>query len=92
MADTLPNVTLTEDTWIDLYDATGLTPGDQIELQNIGKEPVYLYSGATAPVGIPGDAYNLLPVFEYAQNVSGDAGAWALSKGGKGLVNVRLAV
>lgn len=92
MADTLPNVTLPDGVWVDLYAATGLPVGDQIELQNIGSVEVYLYSGATAPAEVPGDAYNILPVYEFAQNASGDAGAWAAVKNNKGLVNVRLAV
>lgn len=92
MADTLTNIELPDGEWVDLYATASLTPGDQIEIQNIGGTEVYLYSGSTAPASVPGDAYNLLPVYGFAQNVAGDAGAWAAVKNNKGLVNIRLAV
>lgn len=77
MADTLPFVTLPAGTWVDLYAATGVTVGTQLDVQNIGSELIYLHTGATAPTETPGDEFTLLLPFDHSENNSGDSGAWA---------------
>ena len=42
MADTLPNVTLPPNIWVDLYAATGVPVGTAIGVSNIGVADVYL--------------------------------------------------
>lgn len=90
MADTLDNIALEKGVWVDLYDGSGLTIGtDQLEVQNLGNSLIYLYAGATAPTDKPGNAYNVLPQFQTAQNSTDDAGAWALCLNTDGLINVK---
>ncbi len=89
MADTLPNVDLPKNTWVNLYDNTGIPVGTQILAQNIGVCDVYLASQLTLPA-IDTDAYQILLRSQSAVNDPGDAGAWAYCYAG-GAVNVRLA-
>ena len=86
MADTLPNVTLVAGVWTDLYAATGITVGNQILIQNLGNNPIYLHANAVAPV--PSDGFKSLPPTREAVNSTGDAGAWALSNVVDTILNV----
>lgn len=78
MADTLLDVPLPAKTAVDLYDATAITVGVQINVQNNSTGDVRLFAGATAPtLGVSGST--LLRPGIMATNDDGDAGAWAWS-------------
>ena len=79
------NVNLPARTWVDLYDATGITVGVQISVLNITSRPVRLASTAIEPVAT--DDHIPLPFNDTKMNAAGDAGAWAFSVAG-GAVDV----
>jgi hypothetical protein len=87
MADTLPNITIPEQTWVDLYAASGIAIGTQILVQNIGACDIYLTSQASQPTD--DTAHQIIKRSQFAINDAGDTGAWAYCREG-GLVNVRL--
>ena len=87
MADTLKNVRLPADTWVDLYATSGISTGTQIQTQNVSQTRVRLHTGATAPDET--DGFNILsPDTVPFVNQSSSAGEWALSETSDGLVNV----
>jgi len=90
MAATLPNVPPLANTWVDLYDATGITPGTKIAVDNIGNTTIRLNTKATSPLVT--DGYNELspndPDFE---NIAADPILWAFNPIVDGLINVRIA-
>ena len=88
MSDTLPNVTVSERVWTNIYAATGITVGTQILVQNIGSCDVYLTSQAAAPTD--DTAHQIVKRGQFALNDPDDAGAWAYCQGCDGLLNVRL--
>jgi hypothetical protein len=94
MADTIQNIKLTANTWIDLYAATGITVGVQITVENLASTPVKLHTSAGLPT--PTDAksdetgaFSLLQGFSTSVNAVGDSGAWACSDS-DGLLNTRI--
>ena len=87
MADTLANITLPSDTWVNLYAASGISVGTQIQTQNVGQTRVRLHTGATAPTSSGG--FNIIPPdSEPLVNQATSAGEWAFSETSNGLVNV----
>lgn len=91
MADTLPNVILTPNTWIDLYAETGIPVGTKISVDNVGVNDIYLTVQATQPP-VNHDAYTIIrreSAFSSA-NDEGDSGAWAYSPMVQGKLNVRI--
>ena len=88
MADTLPDVPLPKNTWVDLYAATGILVGTQIVVTNKGSSRIILQSKATTPTDLNGPT---LAVDEDRINEVGDSGAWAYSENIEGKVNVRAA-
>lgn len=93
MADTLNNIQLPTDTWVDLYAATGISVGEAISVENTGASDVYLVVSDTQPDAVP-DAFNFLKRDgDPMRNNAGDSGAWALSRNSDGKVNIsRVAV
>ena len=87
MSDTLPNIRLPAQTWINIYAESGITIGDQILVQNIGVCDVYLTSQAAQPTDYL--AHYIVQRSQSAVNDFGDLGAWAYCHEG-GLINVRL--
>ena len=87
MADTLPNIELTDNEWVDLYAASGIVVGTKIVVQNLGVPAVYLSTSATSPDDT--DAFQILQFGIEAANEAGDSGAWAMCLNSNGLVNVR---
>ena len=83
----MTNVTLPKRTWVDLYDATGITPGTQIQVMNITPNDVRLAATALEPTP-PYDHVPLLFGRGSLVNETTDAGAWALCLAG-GAVDVR---
>ena len=80
----MPNVKLDKNTAVDLYDATGITPGTQIQVYNNDSTTVKL---STSEAGLSDDYVNV-GGFEAFHNDAGDAGAWAICFSG-GLINVK---
>lgn len=89
MAETLNNIDLPTDTWVDLYEQSGISVGEAITVENVGGSDVLLAVKATQP---PADhnAFNVLKRGgDPLRNNVGDPGAWAISKNADGRVNVR---
>lgn len=87
MADTLDNVTLTKNTWVDLYAATSIAVGTRILIQNIGSTPLKLHTSASEPASNAG--YVLLSSMQAMANETGDSGCWVKSDYTDGQVNVQ---
>ena len=83
MATSLPSVTIPANTWVDIYDATGIVLGTQIILQNIGSSEVDLVESATQPASSIG--HNSLPPREFFTNSASAVGAWGFSLTGSTL-------
>lgn len=87
MADSLPNITVDSESWIDLYDASGITVGNQLVVQNVGQTRILLHTGASAPDDTVG--FNVLPVNSIPYvNQENSTGEWAKSVDADGSVNV----
>lgn len=90
MADTINNITLQPNVWVDLYAESGISVGTAISVQNIGVFDVNLTVRATQP-SLDHNAYNVVQKdngISY-RNSAGDSGAWALCPNGVGKINVR---
>ena len=87
MADTINNVRLPVGVWVNLYAATGITVGTQIQVQNLGNTNVLVNTGAAQPTAVSG--YNIIKPdsLVFVSDVSPN-GAWAQSQRGVGVVNV----
>ena len=82
----MTNVVLPEGEWVDLYDATGIVVGVQIDVVNMTPNDVRLASTAAEPV--PADDHTpLLFGRAIGQNDDADPGAWAMCVAG-GAVDV----
>lgn len=90
MADTLNNVVLPANTWVDLYSETGITVGVKILLQNLGSTNIRIATKTTAPLAA--DGFKRVNPNQQATNETGDSGAWAYSPIVDGLVNAGVAV
>lgn len=88
MADTLENITLTANTWTDLYAETGIAVGTAIKVQNIGVADVYLTVSASTP-SLDLDRYNVVQRENgvFLRNDEGSTGAWAYCQS-TGKINV----
>lgn len=83
MATSLSPVRVNPNSWVDLYDATGITIGVQIIIQNIGSSQGQLTEAATIPpIPIGTTGINVISSREFLTNSSGAVGAWAYSKRG----------
>ena len=90
MPDTLSNIPLPANTWVDLYAASGETVGAQLIVQNQGTTNILLTTKATEP--ITGDGFLSVAPDHQATNELRDSGAWAYSPIVKGRINVRAAL
>ena len=83
MPDTIDNVEIPANTWVDIYAnaaviAAGLTVGTQIKVQVVNGGPVRLVASASKPTTDTG--FNILtPSNDVWQNETGDSGAWVYS-------------
>lgn len=94
MADTLPDVSLPANAWVDLYAATGIIVGTKVNIHNKGASRITVAVSAAEPISIELGVF-LAPVGSGAssiplQNDDGDSGLWAYSQSG-GSVNVEVA-
>ncbi|MCK5132694.1 MAG: hypothetical protein KAR40_11150 [Candidatus Sabulitectum sp.] len=78
MADTLLNIPIPENEWVDLYDLSGIAVGTAIQVQNVGINDVYLVEAATQP-DVDFDGYNVVSRANgnILHNETGASGAWA---------------
>ena len=87
MADTLPNIRLPQNQWVNLYTASGIPVGTRIQIQNVGNTDVQTVTSATAPTAATG--YNKIrPTSLTFVSQASPSGAWARSPSGLGVVNV----
>lgn len=89
MPNTIQNITVPTNLWVDLYALAGLAVGTQLIIENSGDIDVYLAVQAVQP-GQDHDAYNIVkrrPSISL-QNTQGDAGAWAYCPGGAGKLSI----
>ncbi len=83
MADTINNVEVAANTWVDIYAdaaviAAGLTVGTKIRAQVVSGGPVRLVAKATQPTLT--DGFNTLkPGNDFFINETGDSGSWVYS-------------
>jgi len=87
MADTLNNIVIPNNEWINLNTASGIGLTVQLKIQNIGVVPILLYTGASAPVDEL--AFNVLsPSNFFFINELPTTGEWARAVGSSGVLNV----
>lgn len=91
MADTLQNIPLPANAWVDIYALSGIAVGTAIAVENVGNNDVYLTVRATQPP-VDYDAYNIVKRdWPQYRNDTGASGAWAFSPSVAGKINVRVA-
>lgn len=85
MPNNLPNVSIPQNQWTDLYAALGVSIGTLLAIENVGDADVYLAVQATQPTA-DHNAYTIVkrPPSVAVQNTAGDAGAWAYCNGSVG--------
>lgn len=88
MADTLPDIPLPANQWVDLYTESSILVGTQIITNNKGSSRIILATQATEPTTLDGVVCD---VNESSINENGDSGAWAYSANVEGRVNVQVA-
>lgn len=89
MAETLPIIPLPPNTWVDIYDATGIAVGEQIIAQNIGPVDANLVTSPTEPLDL--SARNILARTDYARNEINSTGEWAFCQNDGGCISVKKA-
>lgn len=87
MPDTLDNILLPANTWVDLYVQSGEDVGTQLIVQNLGAASILLTTKATEPISTTG--FNSVAPKYQAINEAGDSGAWAFSPVVDGKLAVR---
>ena len=91
MSDTLKNIKLVRNTWIELYAESGVSIGSQIAVENISAIPIKIYRGETVPLDaddVENGFFNRLLAHGETEHIAGDLGVWALSEGDGCVVNV----
>lgn len=80
MATSLPQVVLPSKTWVDLYDATGITLGTQLIIQNTGGTEARLVESLAQPELTNG--FNLIPERDFLTSATAPVGSWAYAHSG----------
>lgn len=83
MATSLTPVSIPADTWVDLYNATGITIGVQLIVQNIGNNNAKLSESLAEPIQSTG--HNVISPGGYLTNSLTAVGAWGYSGSGTSL-------
>jgi len=78
MATSLTPVTLEPNVWKDLYDATGITLGVQLSIQNTGKSQARLSESLLEPISTTGS--NNINVDKSFSSADTPIGVWAISR------------
>lgn len=89
MADNLLIVPIPQNTWVDLYDATGIAVGSVLQIENSGAADVYLSVQEAEPAK-DDKKYNVIkrPPSVNMQNSDGDLGAWAYCSNTNGQLSI----
>jgi len=87
MSETLLNIPITKETWLDVYVLLVIDSGVQISIQNIGCTDLYYSISLTEPP-IDSDKYRILKRGEIASFPNLDPSVWVFSPQVNGLVNV----
>jgi hypothetical protein len=80
MSTSLPQVVLPSKQWVDLYDATGITLGTKLIIQNTGGNEVRLVESLAQPELNSG--FNVLYATEYLTSAAAPVGSWAYAHTG----------
>lgn len=88
MANTLPNVQLPANTWVDIYLETGIVAGTQIAIENLTYQACQITVAASIPTG-DAAGYSLLHGYDAVATENGDTGVYIRCLGSDGLINVR---
>ena len=89
MPDTLNNIDIPVNQWVDIYLLSGITVGTQLAIENVGVADIYLAVQETEP-DPDHDAFNIVKRdsdIPYSNSV-GDSGAWAFAPSEGGKLNV----
>lgn len=78
MATSLPPVKLEPNVWKDLYDATSITIGVQLIIQNNGKDEARLSESLAEPISSTGS--NNIKKDKYLTSATTPIGVWAKSR------------
>lgn len=87
MADTLQNISVTAETWIEVYALTSITPGVPVSIQNTGVTDLYYSISAIEPPK-NSDKYKIFRRGDTINLNSGDLSVWVFSPQVKGLINL----
>lgn len=95
MTDTIDNIMLPANTWVDLYAASGIAVGTHISIENLTHIPIKTHTSLLEPSATADDdsqdgSFSRLLAYQRTVNNAGDSGAWAFCHK-DGLVNVNLA-
>lgn len=88
MADTLANIKLTANTWVDLYALSGIAVGAQINTKILAGDQVWFVAQAAEPTAPPSGYRNYTEGDEVVNDV-GDLGAWAWANLKDAIINVK---
>ena len=87
MADTLANIKISSENWVDLYDESSISTGTQLIIQNVGQAKIMIHTGASAPGD--DDGFQVLPInSDPYVNQESSSGEWAKSVGVDSYINV----
>ena len=87
MANTLINIPLPANTWVDMYAGTGIAIGTQIVVESVRGTPVYLTEKVTQP-GITDGYSKTKDSSRFSISGISPEGAWAFSPDIAGLIQV----
>jgi hypothetical protein len=90
MSNTLPDVQLPENTWVNLYSSTGITVGTAVNVTNKGSYPILLAVSVSSPVSSTiGAPLHPGPFGSVAFVDAGESGLWARATVGTSQVLVQ---
>lgn len=88
MPDTLENIEIPPNQWVDVYALTGLTPGDTLFITNVGEADVKITERPTQPPQNHNAWLLSIRGNRPLQTSDVPSGVWAYCPGTKGLLNV----
>lgn len=90
MADTLQNITIPAETWVELYAASSIAVGESIAVQNIGTTDLYYSISLTEPPR-DSDSYKVFRRVDVITTRPDETALWVFSPQADGLVNAGIA-
>jgi len=89
MADTIQNMRVTAEIWVEVYAFTGITPNTPIDIQNIGDNDLYYSKSAVQPL-VGSNRYKIFRRETVIQLSDSDLAIWLFSPQVEGLTNVKV--